>query len=225
MGCIGICVPLTGNGTVWFDKFDEGDTGNKILVVCWMMILGGRVVVPEFDVMLVVVVLLIITPGEIVFNDKFDDTVVLIVDDRVLKVVVDKLLLFNTSVTVELINGDSIVLKTLGAVVFDEELLFTLLVVLEIEVLLTVWTSTVVFWLGKVVGVVLIVVEEFNEAVLFNNKVEFSWVNWVLLFTLTEVEFNILVVVVFVTEFIVLVIFVTDIIVVVVVLTDGFTLE
>jgi hypothetical protein len=110
-------------------------------------------------------------------------------------------------------------------VVFDEELLFTLLVVLEIEVLLTVWTSTVVFWLGKVVGVVLIVVEEFNEAVLFNNKVEFSWVNWVLLFTLTEVEFNILVVVVFVTEFIVLVIFVTDIIVVVVVLTDGFTLE
>jgi hypothetical protein len=103
-----------------------------------MMILGGRVVVPEFDVMLVVVVLLIITPGEIVFNDKFDDTVVLIVDDRVLKVVVDKLLLFNTSVTVELINGDSIVLKTLGAVVFDEELLFTLLVVLEIEVLLTV---------------------------------------------------------------------------------------
>jgi len=34
--------------------------------------------------------------------------------------------------------------------------------------------TTVVFPVGKVVVVVLILLDEFNEAVLFNNKVEFS---------------------------------------------------
>ncbi len=52
---------------------------------------------------------------------------------------------------------------------------------------------------------------------LFNNEVELSWFNPVLLIKLTNVEFNILKAVVFWIEFILLLIFIIDIVVVVLV--------
>ncbi len=72
---------------------------------------------PEFVEVLVLVMLPRIATGETGFDDKFDDTVLLIVDDKMLKVVFNKLL-------VKLINCDRVVLETLLTVVFIEELLF-----------------------------------------------------------------------------------------------------
>jgi hypothetical protein len=53
-------------------------------------------------------------------------------------------------------------------------LLFAPIFVLEIEEFLAGCTTTVVFAVGKVVVVVLILLVELNEALLFSNKVEFS---------------------------------------------------
>jgi hypothetical protein len=77
------------------------------------MILVGGVVIPEFDEMLIIVMLLTIGPEKLVFDDKVDDTVVLIVDDRGRKVVFDKLFVFNKLLPVKLINGDTVVLEVL----------------------------------------------------------------------------------------------------------------
>ncbi len=71
-------------------------------------------------------------------------------------------------------------------------MLFAPIFVLEIEEFLAGCTTTVVFAVGKVVVVVLILLVELNEALLFSNKVEFSWINWVGLVELTNVEFNML---------------------------------
>jgi len=77
------------------------------------MILVGGIVIPEFDEMLIMVMLLTVWPEKIVFDNKVDDRVVLIVDDRFLKVVFDKLLVFNKLLAVKLINGDTVVLEIL----------------------------------------------------------------------------------------------------------------
>ncbi len=87
------------------------------------MLIWGAGVIPEFVEMLVLVMLPTIPTGETGFDDKFDDTVLLIVDEKMLKVVFVTLFVFN-KLLVKLINCDRVVLKTLLKVVFIEELLF-----------------------------------------------------------------------------------------------------
>jgi hypothetical protein len=123
-----------------------------------------------------------------------------VVDDNVAGIVVlivDELVLFNKLLTVELINDDTVVLEMLIIIVFEEELLFWLIIVLEFEEFLRVCTFTVVFKIEEVVVAELIVEDEFNELVPFDNAVEFSRFDRVLLIIVTIVEFNTFDVVVF----------------------------
>jgi hypothetical protein len=82
------------------------------------MFTGGDAVISKFDETLFLVVLLIILPGKVLFDDKFDDIVVLFVGDRVIKVVFDELLLFNNSFPIELMIGNRVLTKTFITVVF-----------------------------------------------------------------------------------------------------------
>jgi hypothetical protein len=115
--------------------------------------------------MFVLVILLTIPLGITVVDDNVAGIVVLIVDE---------LVLFNKLLTVELINDDTVVLEMLIIIVFEEELLFWLIIVLEFEEFLRGCTFTVVFKIEEVVVAVLIVEDEFNELVPFDNAVEFS---------------------------------------------------
>jgi hypothetical protein len=168
----GACVTLLGSGKPWLEKFNDGVINEKLAVMFWMAT-GGAAVIPEFVEMLVPVMLPTMPTEETGFVDQFDDTVVLIVDDKVVKVIFDTLFPFN-KLLVKLINGDRVVLETLLTVVFIEKLLFVPLFVLETEELLTFCALVVVLYVGKVVVVVLIVIDEFNETVLFNSEVELS---------------------------------------------------
>ncbi len=84
------------------------------------MFIGGAVVIPEFDETLVVVVLPTILPGKVLFNDIFDDMVVFIIGDKVIKVVFDESFLFNNPLPVELIIGNKVVAEALLMIVFVE---------------------------------------------------------------------------------------------------------
>jgi hypothetical protein len=111
------------------------------------MIIGDTVVIPKFDETLLVVVLPTFPIEKVVVDDKFDDTVVLINDDKVVRVVFDKLLVFNKLLLVELMNCDRVVVETF---------------------------RTVVLIVEEVLVVVLTVVGKFKKTVLFNNEDEFS---------------------------------------------------
>ena len=84
------------------------------------MFIADAVVIPEFDEALVVVVLPTTLPGKVLFNDIFDDIVVLIMGDKVIKVVFDESFVFNNALPVELIIGNKVVAETLLMIVFVE---------------------------------------------------------------------------------------------------------